>query len=103
MYQPPPDPRPDHECQHLARAARLDRLRALWRLYGYEIRLLDGWYPDARITIARVATDGHLDMNAQLHGHWKDSVADWIEALKAGKNVYDLPTRELNRGWGEDA
>lgn len=73
-----------------ARDARLDRLRTLWRLYGYELRLLDGWYPEARITIAKGAGDGHLDMNEQLHGHWKNNVAEWTAALKAGKHVYDL-------------
>lgn len=73
-----------------ARDARLSQLRTLWRLYGYELRLIDGWYPDARITIARFANDGHLDRDTELHGHWKDGAEQWTAALKAGKNVYDL-------------
>lgn len=78
------------EAQHIARDARLDILRTLWRLYGYEIRLIDGWYPEARITIAQFAADGHADLDTQLHGHWRDGVPEWTAALKANKNVYDL-------------
>lgn len=73
-----------------ARDARLSQLRTLWRLYGYELRLLDGYYPDARITIAKWDKDNHLDRDTELHGHWKDGVGQWAAALRAGKNVYDL-------------
>lgn len=79
---------------------RLDRLRNLWRLYGFELRMFDGHYVHARITICKWAIDGHLDMNTQIHGHWENSDEQWITAMKTNKNVYDL---ELNRGWGEDA
>lgn len=68
--------------QQVARDARLDRLRRLWALYGYEIRLIDGWYPEAGITICKVAKDGHLDRNQSLHGLWGDTEEIWLTLMK---------------------